>query len=598
MIKLSDYVINFIEKIGVKDVFTLVGGGSMHLVDSLGKNKNVNYVCCLHEQACAIAAESYSQCTNNIGVVIVTSGPGATNALTGVAGGWLDSTPMLIISGQVKKDDLAINKGVRQMGFQEVDIVSMVKPITKYSVTIIDPYSIKYHLEKAVYLAKNGRPGPVWIDIPLDIQAAELDENKLVIGYSSTYSHYSIPDDVIYETLNLINKSKRPVIIAGNGIRLSNSLDKFLELIEKLNIPVLTTWKAIDFIYEDHPLFVGRPGVVGQRAANFIQQNSDLLISIGARLDYGQTAYNHKNFAPNAKKILVDIDEKELDKLEDMLNISLSIPRNANIFITKLLEKSDNFINLKNRNNWITKCKMWNRQYPVILKEYWDEKDYVNDYVLIDVLSKEMTSKDLFIPGSSGACSERTMQAFKVKEGMRIFNTEGLGSMGFGIPAAIGGCIASGKKNTICIEGDGGFAMNIQELETVRRLNLPIKFFVLNNKGYGSIKTTQNNYFEGNLVGCDEGSGLSLPNCRAMAKAMGIQTRLLRDHHNIKNNIKEILNYPGPIVCEVMSNPNQVTSPRVSSKKMPDGSMISLPMEDMWPFLDREEFMANILTSN
>jgi acetolactate synthase-1/2/3 large subunit len=585
---------DFIAGQGVRHVFTLVGGGAMHLNDSLGRCRELTYICCLHEQACAIAAEAYAQYTNNLGVAVVTSGPGGTNTLTGVAGGWLDSTPMLIVSGQVKKTDLAITRGVRQMGFQEVDIVTMVKPVTKYSVTVTDPLTIRFHLEKAAYLARHGRPGPVWIDIPLDMQAAELDE-KLLAGFDPAEfgaKPSEIPQETIHKIIELINQAERPVILAGNGIRLSGALDDFLKLIDLLKIPVLTTWKAIDFLSETHPLYAGRPGAVGQRGANFAQQNSDLFISIGARLDFGQTAYMHKYFAPHAKKVIVDIDANEIKKLE--LDIEVPVVSDASSFILDMCAASNMLANV-DRSKWLSKCKQWSAKYPVILKEYWDEKEYVNDYVLIDALSDEMTLADLFVPGSSGACSERSMQAFRVKEGMRIFNTEGLGSMGFGIPAAIGGCIASGGKNTVCIEGDGGFVMNIQELETVRRLDLPLKFFVLNNAGYGSIRTTQKNYFDGRLTGSSIDSGLTLPDYKAVGAAFGIAVRQIKNHETIREQVSDVLRHEGPVICEVMVNPDQLTAPRVSSKKMPDGSMVSMPMEDMWPFLDREEFRKNMI---
>lgn len=593
MMKLSDYVMDFIAAQGVKQVFTLVGGGAMHLIDSLGKSSNLKYVCCLHEQACAIAAEAYAQYTNKLGVAVVTSGPGGTNTLTGVAGGWLDSTPLLILSGQVKKADLATSRRVRQMGFQEIDITSMVKPITKYSMLVLDPLSIRYHLEKAVYLAQHGRPGPVWIDIPLDVQAAEIDETQLAAFDPAELQAAvtPIPEKTIQALINQINQAERPVILAGNGIRLAGALDDFLRLIEKLQIPVLTTWKAIDFLPENHPLYAGRPGAIGQRGANFAQQNSDLLISLGARLDFGQTAFTHRLFAPHAIKAIVDIDPHEITKLD--MALEFPIVADASAFIRELSAASG-MLAKKSRAAWIAKCKDWNARYPVVLKEYWDEKEYVNDYVLIDVLSDEMQATDLFVPGSSGACSERSMQAFRVKQGMRIFNTEGLGSMGFGIPAALGGCLASNRMNTVCIEGDGGFVMNIQELETVRRLGLPIKFFVLNNAGYGSIRTTQKNYFDGRLTGSSLDSGLTLPDFKAVGAAFNIAVCQIRNHDTIREQVRQVLRHDGPILCEVMVNPDQLTAPRVSSKKMPDGSMVSMPMEDMWPFLDREEFKANM----
>jgi acetolactate synthase-1/2/3 large subunit len=595
MKKLSDFVMDFISGLGVKHVFTLAGGGAMHLIDSLGADGNLKYICCLHEQACAIAAEAYAQYTNNIGVAVVTTGPGGTNAITGLAGAWLDSIPVMFISGQVKRDDIAGPRCVRQMGFQEIDIVSVVRPLTKYAATVKDPDSIRYHLEIAAHMATSDRPGPVWIDIPLDVQAAMIDEDRLMgLGLSEEFPR--VRSDAltaqVARSIELLNNSERPVILAGNGIRLSGALEDFLGIIEDLEIPVLTTWKAIDFLPEDHPLYAGRPGAVGQRAANFAQQNSDWFLSIGARLDLGQTAYTHKYFARAAKKTIVDIDINEINKLQ--MPVDLPVHADAGAFIGEFMRNLHKIVK-KDRSAWFDRIKEWRLRYPVVLPEYWDEKACVNDYVLIDVLSDEMSASDLFIPGSSGACSERSMQAFRVRKGMRIFNTEGLGSMGFGVPAAIGGCVASGGRNTVCVEGDGGFAMNIQDLETVKRLNLPIKFFVLNNRGYGSIINTQRNYFNGRFVGSTRESGLTLPDFKLIGASFGIRVRQIRNHDDIRNKVKEILGQKGPVLCEILTSADQQTAPRVSSRQTADGRMVSAPMEDMWPFLDRKEFRANML---
>ena len=594
MIKLSDYVIQFIENLGVKHIFLLPGGGSMHLVDSVGKSKKLNYVCNLHEQACAIAADAYGQYTNNLGVALVTTGPGGTNTITGVAAAWLDSTPMLIISGQVKRADMVGERGIRQMGFQEINIVNIVKTITKYAITVTEPEKIRYHLEKAVSLAKNSRPGSVWIDIPLDVQAMMIDEEQL-IGFEEGLNEQINQDKLnekVSKVIQLLNQSERPVMLVGNGVRLADGIKDFLDMIYLLQIPVLTTWKAIDFLPEDHPFFVGRPGAVGQRGANFTQQNSDFILIIGARLDFGQTGYNHRNFARAAKKVIVDIDPNEIKKLD--MPIEIPICCDAKMFIRDFI-KQKNKIKPIHRTNWLKKCKEWQTKYPVILKKYWKQKKYVNNYVLIDVLSDEMSENDLLVPGSSGASSEVTMQAFRVKKGQRIFNSEGLGPMGFGIPASIGGCIASGRKRTVCIDGDGGFYMNVQDLETVKRLNLPIKFFVLNNQGYASIRNTQNSYFEGRYVASDRTSGLTLPNTRKIADAFGISFIQMTNHKSIREKVREILNIEGPVICEVILPFEHVTAPKLSSYQKKDGSFVSKPLEDLWPFLDRKEFKANMI---
>jgi acetolactate synthase-1/2/3 large subunit len=483
------------------------------------------------------------------------------------------------------------------MGFQELNIVDIVKPITKYAATIMDPASIRYHMEKALYLAKNGRSGPVWIDIPLDVQASEIEEAAL-----REFDPHEIPNSFNPERLqrqvsgliDLFNRAERPVLLVGNGVRLAKAMDEFLDLIEILQLPVLTSWKAIDFLPEDHPLFVGRPGLVGQRGANFAQQNSDWILIIGARLDLGQTAYNHSSFARAAKKIMVDVDSAEIRKMSMPIDIALCA--DAKDFIRTLIQQSGKVVR-KDRSRWLARCKEWQSRYPVVLPEYWDDRERVNDYVLIEVLSDAMRSEDLLIPGSSGACSERTMQAFKVKEGIRIFNSQGLGPMGFGIPASIGGCLASGKRRTICIDGDGGFQLNIQELETVRRLDLPIKFFVLNNQGYASIRATQRSHFGGHFVASTCSSGLTLPDVGEVARAYGIPALRIKDNTKVRSMVRKVLETDGPVVCEVMSSPDQPTAPRVTSRQLPDGSMVSAPLEDLWPFLDREEFKDNMVIS-
>ncbi|HOW58289.1 MAG TPA: thiamine pyrophosphate-binding protein [Candidatus Omnitrophota bacterium] len=595
MIKLSDYVFQFVARLGVQHVFLLPGGGCMHLVDSLGSQKSLEYVSCLHEQAAVIAAEAYAQYTHNIGVALVTTGPGGTNAITGVAGAWIDSTPLLVLSGQVKRSDMIGSSGLRQLGIQETDIVSMVKSITKYAVTVTNPSRIKYHLEEAVYRAKTGRPGPVWIDIPLDVQGAMIEEKKLegfIPPAAFVQEHHPDLASLVDQTIALLNNAERPVILAGNGIRLAGGLEAFLDLIEFLHIPVLTTWKAIDFLPEDHKFFFGRPGSIGQRGANFIQQNSDLLLVLGARLDLAQVGYEHQNFCRAAQKIIVDMDEAEIKKLK--MNIELPVCASAKDFLQEFFQQKAK-VKFKERSTWLTRCRDWKEKYPVILPQYWDKKEDVNTYVLVDVLSELLTGNDLCVPGSSGSCSEITMQAFRVKKGQRLLNSPGLGAMGFGLPAAIGACLASGRKRTISIIGDGGLQHNIQELETLTRLKLPLKLFILNNNGYASIRNTQNTHFQGRLVSCDPSSGLSLPDTAAIASAYGLKYKKISNHQNIRENIAEVLAGEGPMVCEVMTDPGLVTAPRLSSEIMPNGSIVSKPLEDLWPFLDRKEFYENMI---
>jgi acetolactate synthase-1/2/3 large subunit len=597
MIKLSDYVMKFIAAQGVREVFMLPGGGCMHLVESLGNNKDLRFICNLHEQACAIAADACAQYRNGLGVALVTTGPGGTNAITGVAGSWLDSIPVLMLSGQVKRDDLCEGKGIRQMGFQEIQIVKLVQPIVKYAAVVMDSAMIRYHLEKAVFLARAGRPGPVWLDIPLDVQAAMIDETGLKRfnpAEEGLVAKPVVPElrRQVAHVLDLLGQAQRPVILAGNGIRLAGALDSFDKVVRILGAPVLLTWKAIDFLAEEDPLYAGRPGAIGQRAANFAIQNADFVLAIGARLDHGQTGYSHINFARGAVKVMVDVDVAEIDKM--MMPVAEKVAADAYDFLAELL-KQVSCRPVQEPGAWLARCKEWQRQYPLVTQENWNRTDAVDLYVLIEVLSELMSPGDLLIPGSSGQCSELTMQAFKVKCGQRIFNTEGLGPMGFGLPAAIGGCVASGGRKTICLDGDGGVQMNIQELETLHRLQVPVKLFVLNNQGYGSIRISQKNYFNGHYVASDESSGLSLPDICKLASAYGLSTSRLTSHEGIRDRIREILAAPGPFVCDVVVPKDQPTSPKLSSFQKKDGSMGSRPLEDLWPFLDRDEFQSNMI---
>lgn len=595
-IKVSDYVINFISLLKAKHIFMLPGGGCMHLVDSVGKNKKLRYVACLHEQAASIAANGYAQYINDIGLILVTTGPGGTNAITGVAASWIDSTPLLVISGQVKRKDMLIDKGLRQMGVQEVDIISIVKPITKYAVTILEPESARYHLEKAVYIARQGRPGPVWIDIPLDVQAAVVTTKNLK-GFNPVKEEKKINKNLkrqVSETITLLNNSERPVILAGAGIRLAGAEEEFLKLVRHLGVPVLTTWRLADILSEDDEVYFGRPGSIASRYANFIQQNSDFLLVIGARLDLPQTGFNHYNFARSARKVIVDIDEAELKKLK--IKVDVPVISDAKDFLKEFLNKL-NLLKKKDRSMWFKQCVEWKKRYPVILPQYLKIGKYVNTYALVDVLSELLEKNDVIVPGSSGACSEITYQAFRVKKGQRVINSPGLGSMGFGLPQSIGVSLAS-KKRTICILGDGGLQHNIQELETLRRLDLPIKIFVLNNNGYGSIRNTHKKFFGGRLVACDPSSGLTLPDTCRIAAAYGINTSRIYSQKDLKAEIVKILKTDGPYICDVMIDPDLQTAPRLSSAVKPNGSIVSKPLEDLWPFLDRDEFKENMIVKS
>jgi acetolactate synthase I/II/III large subunit len=591
--KLSDYVWDRVAAEGVEDVFMLPGGGCMHLVDSLGRHPKLRFICNLHEQGTAVALDAYAQ-VRGFGAGLVTTGPGGTNALTGVAGAWLDSTPCLMISGQVKRADLRGKRPIRQFGFQEIDIISMAKPITKYAAMVESPEEIRHHLDRAIHEARNGRPGPVWLDIPLDVQAAEIDPEKLEPWVPAGATRSSGLEENVRHVLAALDEARRPAILVGNGVRHAKAIGAFLEFAEKAGVPVLTTWKAADFIAEDHPLFAGRPGAAGQRGANFTQQNSDWLLILGARLDLGQVAYMHEYFARAARKFVVDIDPGELAKLR--MPLELAVEADAGEFIRSLLAQIAEHPQ-PTRTAWLERVRGWKERYPVCCREYWEEAAYVNAYVLMEALSGLLGEGDLLVPGSSGQCSELTFQAWQVRSGIRMLNSQGLGPMGFGVPAALGACVAAGGRRTVCIDGDGGFQMNVQELEVIRRLGLPIKIFILNNRGYGSIRSSQRGHFLGRLVASDESSGLTLPETKALASAYGLGYERICSHDGIRGKLAEMLSAPGPMVCEIIMDPDQQTIPRAMSYRRPDGSMATRPMEDLYPPLLREEFLSNMLIS-
>ncbi|MCX7109977.1 MAG: thiamine pyrophosphate-binding protein [Proteobacteria bacterium] len=592
--KLSDYVVQFIADKGVKHVFMLPGGGAMHLNDSLGRCGQLEYVAVQHEQAAAIAAEAYARVTGQLGVVMVTSGPGGTNTVTGVAAAWLDSTPVLFISGQVKRSDFKRYEGLRQLGVQEIDIVTIVSSVTKYAITILDPDSVRYHLEKACQLAQSGRPGPVWIDIPLDVQGADIepaqlsgfDPDEIQKPWLKTPLH-----DLVTQTLQLLNQSERPVILVGNGVRIADGVSQFHELVELLDVPVLTTRLGVDLLASSHSQCFGIPGGIASRAANFTLQNCDFLLILGARLDLALIAYAPERFARAAKKVMVNIDPVEMTKLGAV--IDLPVEADARSFIDEMLAQREE-LKQRDRTPWLEHCIQWKKSYPFVQPEQRTETRGISVYAFSEILSEELEEGDVVLPGSSGFVAEIFLTAFKSKPGQRIFHNKGTGSMGLAQPAALGACLAANRRRTICVDGDGGFAMNIQELETIRRLQLPIKFFVVNNDGYASIRSSQTNYF-GKLVAADTTSGLSLPDYIKISEAYGIPAQRITNPTTLREELRSALQKPGPLVCEIMVIPDEPRMPRVASMQRPDGSMVSKPLEDMFPFLDREEFRQNML---
>jgi len=592
-IKVSDYVAKFLaeHKNTANTIFMVSGGGNMHLIDSLGKNKDLEYICNHHEQACTYAAEGYARVTNKIGLAYVTTGPGGTNAITGVYSAWVDSIPTLTISGQVKFETTIAsqpNLNLRQLGDQEVDIISIVKSITKYAVMITDKNSIKYHLQKAVYESKSGRPGPVWLDIPLDIQGAMINEDDL--------TEFEIPKKINYnnrinEVIKLLKTSKRPVIIAGNGITLSGANKDFLDLINILKIPVVGTFARYDIIKNDSKYFFGRYGTVGNRMANFTVQNSDLIIAIGARLNIRAVSYNWEYFGREAKKIVVDIDSNELEK--HTLDIDLKINSDAKEFITTLCKKIDTSYS-KKYIKWFDKCLIYKSKYPT-LDPYREENiNIIDSYNFFDKLSNLANGNIKYIFGNGTACVS-SYQSLKLYKNQQVIVNSGCAAMGYDLPAAIGSCIANDQKDVICVTGEGSFQMNIQELQTIIHNNLPIKIFILNNGGYISIRNTQNGFFKGNKVGADKDSGISFPDTIKISKAYGFKTFKLSNYEDMINNLENILNYNGPLICEVMLSSEEKMFPKLSSEIKADGTMVSKPLEDMFPFLHREEFKENMI---
>jgi acetolactate synthase-1/2/3 large subunit len=604
MIKLSDYVLKFVADIGVTNVFLVTGGGAMHLNASLGGEKRLTAICNSHEQASAICAEGYAKATNALGVCMVTTGPGGTNAVTGVAGAWLDSTPVLYISGQVKRPDRMFDAvtgrplGMRQLGVQEVDICSIVRPITKYAETVLEPNDIRYHLEKAVYLAMNGRPGPAWIDIPLDVQASPIDETTLRGFDPNEYAHAdflvgtsNVPEEVA-RTIEAFNGCERPLLFAGNGIRLAHAEHEFEELRRYLGVPTVATWCAADLVPSDDPTYVGRPGSVAARGANFALQNCDFLLAVGVRLDFAITGYAPHNLAREAHKIAGDIDAAELAKLHPYLQ--QPVCADAKAFLTELLKHKDK---LKPRNieAWQTRCADWKTRYPVVTDEHRKPEGLVSIFNLAEILGTEVKPEDRLVVGNSGSAIEIYLLACPTLHSQRLYHTAGLGAMGYAIPMAIAVAVANPGREVIAVDGDGGFQFNIQELETIHRLQLPIKFFVLNNDGYSSIRASQKAYFGNASIGADKNTGLTIPNLSRVGASYGLGTYVIKDQTHLREEIRKVLDMEGPVLCDVNVLPDEVRAPRLQSYQKPDGSFVSRPLEDLFPFLSREEFLENMI---
>jgi len=600
MMRLADYVFRTLADRGIRHVFMVSGGGAMHLNDALGRENRLKFICNHHEQACTMAAEGYARITNTPGVACVTSGPGGINALNGVFGAWTDSIPMLILSGQMKRETLLQTYGLRgklrQLGDQEVDIVPMVSGITKYAVTITDSKTIRYHLERALYLASHGRPGPVWLDVPVDVQAMEIDEETLA-PYDPSEDTASVDEARLRlqaaEVAKRLKSASRPVLLGGTGVRLAGAISEFMEVAERLQVPVTTAW-AHDLLPSDHPLYCGRQGTIGTRAGNFVVQNADFVFIVGSRLCIRQVSYNWASFARNAFTVQVDIDDAELGKPTFVAD--LPIHADAKYFLQLVLNEIQSEAQPSQAQiEWRDWACERRRLLPTVLPHHRKASvGTINQYHFVELLFRASSAVDIFACGDATACIT-AFQAAELKKGQRLFSNSGSASMGYDLPAAIGAAIAAPDRRVICLAGDGSLQMNVQELATLAYHNLSIKLFVLNNGGYLSIRSTQNNFFH-LLVGEGPESGVSFPDYAALAKAYGLPSCIL-DCNNPAEHLTAILSREGPEVIIVELDRAQGFEPKLSSKRLADGSMVTAPLEDMAPFLDREEFHSHMLIS-
>ncbi|MCR4754342.1 MAG: thiamine pyrophosphate-binding protein [Lachnospiraceae bacterium] len=592
--RISDYIAQFLVENQIDTIFSVVGGGAMYLNDSLGHNPQLHCVYQHHEQACSMAAEGYARVNNKIAVVCVTSGPGAINALNGVVGAYQDSIPMIVLSGQVKTTLTVRNSGLdlRTLGGQEFDIVSSLKNATKYAEMVTDPKMIRYCLEKALFMARDGRPGPCWLDIPLDIQSRVIDVDTLP-GYEVNGEiDIEKNDATITNICNMIQNAKRPVIYAGNGIRISQGEEEFKELVNRLGIPVVTCWNSIDLIESEHPYYVGRGGIMGDRAGNFAVQNSDLVLAIGNRLSIYQVGYDKESWARKAYVIDVDIDPQELNK--PTIRVDMPVCMDAKVFLSRLNQKMKGY-DLPTYNHWVQRCRCWKEKYPVVMDKHYKDDGLVNVYAFIDTLSRECGSRFITVV-SNGSASVVGSQSYYISEGQRFIMNCALSSMGYGLPASIGVCEANDRRDVVCIEGDGSIQMNIQELQTVVTNALPIKIFIINNGGYHQIRQTQKNVFSDALIGVGPESGdLGFPDFEKIAWAYGIPYERIQKNSELVDKIRNSLNMEGYCICEVMCSMNQCFEPKLSTKRMPDGTLYSPPLEDMAPFLSRTELEENMI---
>lgn len=598
-IRVADYIAEFLAENNIDTLFTVVGGGAMHLNDGFGHNEDIKCIYNHHEQACAIAAEGYYRMSNKLPAVCVTTGPGGTNALTGVLGAYLDSIPMLVISGQVKYEMTVDSTGLdlRQLGDQEWNIVSTVDSMTKYAYMIKNPNEIKYVLQKALYLATSGRPGPCWIDVPLDIQGAIIDTDDLIEFNEDELDidlGVKVTKDTIETVISKLKSAKRPVIYVGSAIRTNNAHDEFLKLVNKLQIPVVNAWNATDSLEYDNKLTVGCGGSFGDRPANFAVQNSDLILSLGCRLSTRQVSFAYDKWAYDAYKIMVEIDKAEIEK--PTINIDMPIQSDIGDFLeifNKVLDEE--YMGYEfNYNQWVDKCNEWKNKYPVCDKLKYQQKSPINVYAFLDTLSSNMMEYEKIVVANGSACA--CIHGYKLKKGQRLVVNSGVASMGYDLPAACGACFGIGKKRLVCVSGDGSIQMNLQELQTIVHHKLPIKLFVINNNGYQSIRITQRSFFERPFVGIGGDSGdVSFPQMKKIANAYSIPYYSCNDISKLDETVNKTLNHDGYVMCEIFVDTKQEFEPKSASKKLPDGKMVSAPLEDMKPFLPRDELEENMI---
>ena len=602
--RVADYIAQLLVEDGIEHVFMVTGGGAMHLNDAFGRQPGLTKVFNHHEQACAIAAESYARLSGRPAAVNVTTGPGGINALNGVFGAYVDSIPMVVVSGQVKRETLitSYDLPLRQIGDQEVDIVALATPVCKVASLLDDPGQTRFIVERALWLARNGRPGPVWIDVPIDVQSTDIDPTsqrgfepredgaEATLPAEASLATGDVLTGQLRNALDHLAAAERPVILVGTGVRLAGVYEAFHRVIDKLGVPVATAFNAHDVVWNEHPLYVGRPGTVGDRGGNFAVQNADFLLVIGCRLNVRQISYNWSAFARAAFTVMIDIDQAELSKP----TLSIDLPIHADLVEALRLVETLGYEPQSVHGEYLDWCRERMARYPVVLDEYWKTDEPVNPYCFAQTLFEELGDDDVVVTADGTACVV-TFQAAQLKAGQRLYSNSGCASMGYELPAAIGAYYASGNRRVVCLAGDGSIMLNLQELQTIAGNRLPIKLIVLNNNGYSSIRQTQQNYFPDNLVGCGPESGLTFPDFGKLGKAFGFDVRRCETHHDLADSIRDTLFSDGPQLLEVMLDPTQPFSPKLSSRKLDDGRMVSSPLEDLAPFLPRSEFAQNML---